>query len=105
MTVERGTVPTCSGVRERCCANADSALCDYPPRVDDTEAQDARGGDRVRRLIPYAVAATVVIAVMEALGEHADLFGLSVGNALLGIAFVALIVVTLLYVARETDRI
>ena len=73
--------------------------------MDDTEAQHADGGARVRRLIPYAIGATAALAVLRVLGQRAGLYGLWVGTIGFAIAFTVLLVGLLLYVARETDRI
>ena len=84
---------------------ADLGLCHHAACVDDTEVQHAHGGDRIRRLIPYAVTIAVVLAVMRVLGQRAGLYGLWVGTTLFVVAFVALLIALLLYVARETDEI
>lgn len=87
-----------------------AVLCRHHPvrrcaRVDDTDDQHAQGGDRVRRLIAPALAATFALAVLRVIGQEAGAFGLWVGTGLLSAAFGVLVVLLLLYVARGTDRI
>lgn len=79
-------------------------LTDAPPGTETPEEPPTGGGAPFRRLIPYAVAAPIVLGALRYAGEKAGLFGLEVGTTLLVLVYVLLAVAFLLYVARLADR-
>lgn len=72
--------------------------------IADVEAPNGRGGDRIRRLLPLAVAAPIVLGALRYAGERAGVFGLEVGTSLLVVCVVALLVGLVLYMARVADE-
>jgi light-regulated signal transduction histidine kinase (bacteriophytochrome) len=64
-----------------------------------------RGGAPVRRLIPFAVAAVAAFAGVRYAGQQADLWSPAAGTIIFGLAFCALFVAFLVYVARIADRV
>jgi light-regulated signal transduction histidine kinase (bacteriophytochrome) len=68
------------------------------------DAPNGRGGDRIRRQLPLAIAAPIVLGALRLAGEKAGIFGLEVGTSLLVVAFIALVVGILLYMARVADE-
>jgi light-regulated signal transduction histidine kinase (bacteriophytochrome) len=67
-------------------------------------APSTRGGDPIRRLLPWAVGALIVLGALRVLGQKAGLYGTTAGTAVFAVAFCALLVFLLLYVARIADR-
>jgi two-component system, chemotaxis family, sensor kinase Cph1 len=67
-------------------------------------APNGRGGDRIRRLLPLAVAAPIALGALRYGGEQAGIFGLEAGTLLLVVAYVALLLWIVLYMARVADE-
>jgi light-regulated signal transduction histidine kinase (bacteriophytochrome) len=80
-----------------------SKLSETPPG-GDAEIPPTRGGDSIRRLVPFAAGAAIALGVLRYVGQKAGLFSLGLGTTLLVIAYVALVVGLLLYVAGIADR-
>jgi two-component system, chemotaxis family, sensor kinase Cph1 len=80
-------------------------LTDTPRGADEAGLPTARGGAPIRRLIPVALAAVLLIAVVRVAGQEADLYGTGVGTGLFATLTAAGLVLLLLYVARIADRV
>lgn len=78
-------------------------LSETPPG-GDAETRPPRGGDSIRRVVPFAAGAAIALGILRYAGQKAGLFSLMVGTTLLVIAYVALLIGLLLYVARGADR-
>jgi light-regulated signal transduction histidine kinase (bacteriophytochrome) len=79
-------------------------LTDSTPGADAAPDPTARGGAPIRRLLPFVIGIVVVLGAVRFAGEKAGIYGTGVGTGLLVAAIVALLVGTLLHVARIADR-
>jgi light-regulated signal transduction histidine kinase (bacteriophytochrome) len=80
-------------------------LTDTPRGADEAGLPIARGGAPIRRLIPVALAALLLVAAVRVAGQKADLYGTTVGTGIFTLLSAGGIVVLLLYVARVADRV
>lgn len=79
----------------------DSELSETPQGDD---VKDVPGGAPVRRLVPFALGATVLLGLAVYGGRSAGLFGRGIGLAILIVLYGALLAAVLLHVARLADR-
>jgi light-regulated signal transduction histidine kinase (bacteriophytochrome) len=79
-------------------------LTDPTRGTDAAPPPTARGGAPIRRLLPFVIGTIVVLGVLRFAGEQAGIYGTGVGTGLLVAAIIALLIGTLLYVARIADR-
>lgn len=80
-------------------------MTETPAGADDATVPTARGGAPVRRLIPFALAFVVLFAALRYAGEKAGLYSAGVGLAIFGVAFCAVLTLTMLHVARLADQV
>jgi light-regulated signal transduction histidine kinase (bacteriophytochrome) len=80
-------------------------LIETPGRADDATLPTARGGAPIRRLLPWALGGVLLLGLLRVLGQDAGLYSTAVGTTLFAVAFCALLVFVLLYVARIADRV
>jgi light-regulated signal transduction histidine kinase (bacteriophytochrome) len=80
-------------------------LTDPPPAEHEAATSTARGGARIRRLIPYTLGALLLAAGLRVAGQEAGLYGTTVGSALLTLLVAAGLTALLFYVAGIADRV
>jgi light-regulated signal transduction histidine kinase (bacteriophytochrome) len=80
-------------------------LTTTPGGADDGPFPTARGGAAIRRLLPLALSALVVLGALRFAGEKAGLYSSGVGTLLFGLTVAVLLTALLLYVARVADRV
>jgi light-regulated signal transduction histidine kinase (bacteriophytochrome) len=82
-----------------------NTLTDTPPGADDAAVSTARGGAPIRRLIPVALAAIVLLGGLRLLGEDLGLYSTATGTGIFALVLCGLLLAALLYVARIADRV
>jgi light-regulated signal transduction histidine kinase (bacteriophytochrome) len=80
-------------------------LTTTPAGAENGAVPTARGGRAIRRLLPYALAAVVVLGLLRFAGEKAGLYSTGVGTLLFGLAVVVLLTALVMHVARIADRV
>ena len=76
-----------------------------PRGADEAALPTARGGQPIRRLIPFAVAAIVLVGGLRVAGQEAGIYSTELGTAVFAVIVALLLIAILVYVARVADRV